>query len=89
MLYLNCITGNVSEKERIQIFQDLKDYCYQDTLAEVKLIEVLYDNMWYLLSEFCVSTTIYIYIRKSGNLPLNNRSNAWLDLTPCFRQVDK
>jgi len=27
--------------------------------------------------------------QKSGNLPLNKRSNAWLALTPCFRQVDK
>jgi hypothetical protein len=41
--YLCCITGNSSEKERIQIFQDLKDYCYQDTLAEVKLLKVLYE----------------------------------------------
>ena len=42
--YLSCITGIVSEKERSQIFQDLKDYCYQDTLAEVMLLKVLYDN---------------------------------------------
>ena len=45
LLYLSCITGNVSENERIQIFQNLKDYCYQDTLAEVKLLKVLYDNV--------------------------------------------
>ena len=42
LLYLSCITGNVSDKERIQIFQDLIDYCYQDTFAEVKLLDVLY-----------------------------------------------
>ncbi len=42
LLYLYCITGNASEKERSQIFQDLKDYCYQDTLAEAKLLDILY-----------------------------------------------
>lgn len=44
LFYLSCITGNVSDKGRIQIFQNLKDYCYQDTLAEVKLLKVLYEN---------------------------------------------
>jgi hypothetical protein len=42
LAYLSCITGNVSEKDRIQIFQGLKDYCFQDTLAEVKLLDILY-----------------------------------------------
>jgi hypothetical protein len=42
VFYLSCITGNASEEEKIQIFQDLKDYCYQDTFAEVKLLDVLY-----------------------------------------------
>jgi hypothetical protein len=45
LLYLSCITENVSEKERIQIFQDLKDYCYQDTIAEVRLLDVLYNSV--------------------------------------------
>ena len=27
--------------------------------------------------------------QKSGNFPLNKRSNAWLDFTPCFLHVDK
>ena len=40
--YLSCITGNVSEEEKIKNFQDLRDYCYQDTLAGVKLLDVLY-----------------------------------------------
>jgi hypothetical protein len=42
-VYLNCITGKVFEEEKIQIIQDLKDYCYQDTLAEAKLLDVLYN----------------------------------------------
>ena len=41
--YLFCITGNASEKDRTQIFQNLKDYCYQDTHAEVVLLKVLYE----------------------------------------------
>jgi hypothetical protein len=41
--YLFCITGDASEKDRTQIFQNLKDYCYQDTLAEVMLLKVLYE----------------------------------------------
>ena len=36
---------------------------------------------------FKVYTTCQV--RKSGNFPSNNNSNAWLDFTPCFRQVDK
>ena len=27
--------------------------------------------------------------QKSGNFPLNKRSNAWLDFTPCFLHVDR
>ena len=26
---------------------------------------------------------------KSGNSPRNNISKAWLELTPCFRQVER
>ena len=44
-IYLNCIAGKVSKKDRTQIYQDLKDYCYQDTFAEVKLLGVLYDSI--------------------------------------------
>jgi hypothetical protein len=39
--YLYCITGQASTEERDKIFDGLKEYCGQDTLAEVKLIEVL------------------------------------------------
>ena len=41
LLYLSCITDSALEQEKIQIFRSLKEYCCQDTLAEVKLLEVL------------------------------------------------
>ena len=41
--YLCCAKGVVDEKTREEIFGDLKVYCHQDTLAEVKLLDVLYD----------------------------------------------
>lgn len=40
--YLKCIKGLVSEAEKQEIFENLRVYCAQDTLAEVKLLEVLY-----------------------------------------------
>ena len=36
--------GLVPEEEKDQIFEDLRQYCKLDTLAEVKLVEVLYNN---------------------------------------------
>ena len=43
MVYLSCIKGQVPEDEKEKIYQDLKVYCRQDTLAETKLLGVLYE----------------------------------------------
>ena len=45
LMYLKCIKDAVSEKEKESIYGDLKVYCAQDTLAEVKLLEVLYRSL--------------------------------------------
>jgi len=42
MMYLNCIQNRVSETEKEFIYNGLRKYCELDTLAEVKLIDVLY-----------------------------------------------
>jgi hypothetical protein len=42
--YNRCIRGLVLEEEKPQIFEDLRKYCKLDTLAEVRLIDVLYQN---------------------------------------------
>lgn len=42
--YLAFMTGKLSAEEEIILFKGLEDYCYQDTLAMVKLIEVLYEK---------------------------------------------
>jgi hypothetical protein len=39
--YLYCITGQATVEERDKIFDDLKKYCGQDTLAEVKILRIL------------------------------------------------
>jgi len=44
ILYFSCIKNLVSEADKNKIYNNLKDYCCQDTLAEVKLIEVLNKN---------------------------------------------
>jgi len=41
-LYLCCKKNIVSENEKSDIFLNLKKYCYQDTYAEVLLIDTLY-----------------------------------------------
>ncbi|CAB5081459.1 hypothetical protein D3OALGA1CA_216 [Olavius algarvensis associated proteobacterium Delta 3] len=40
--YLKCIKGLVPETEKQEIFENLRVYCAQDTLAEVRLLEVMY-----------------------------------------------
>jgi hypothetical protein len=40
--YLSCIKNIVPDEEKQKIFSNLKMYCCRDTLAEVKLLEVLY-----------------------------------------------
>lgn len=42
--YNRWIRGLVPEGEKAQIFEDLREYCKLDTLAEVRLVEVLYNN---------------------------------------------
>ena len=39
-----CIRGLVPEEKKGRIFKDLKEYCKLDTLEEVGLVEVLYNN---------------------------------------------
>ncbi len=41
--YLSCIKDLSSADEKRKIFDDLKIYCSRDTIAEVRLLEVLYD----------------------------------------------
>jgi hypothetical protein len=41
--YLSCINNQVDEEEKEQIYSNLRKYCCQDTLAEVKLLKVLYE----------------------------------------------
>lgn len=42
--YNRKIRGLVPEDEKKQIFEDLREYCKLDTLAEVRLLDVLYNN---------------------------------------------
>ena len=42
LMYLSCIKDSVPAEEKEKIYDDLKAYCCMDTLAEVRLIEVLY-----------------------------------------------
>jgi hypothetical protein len=44
LMYLNCLKGEFSYDTKVKIFKDLRDYCFQDTLAEVMLLNVLYEN---------------------------------------------
>jgi hypothetical protein len=41
--YMKCLKGMVSGDEREKIYRDLRQYCEMDTLAEVRLIEKLYE----------------------------------------------
>lgn len=41
--YLSLAKGMVDEKAKETILNDLRAYCYQDTLAEVRLLEVIYE----------------------------------------------
>ena len=38
-LYLNCLKDVLFEEEQKKIFENLRIYCGQDTLAEVKLLK--------------------------------------------------
>ena len=42
--YLDCLKNEVTDDAKAEIFQHLKEYCFQDTYAEVKLLDVLYDS---------------------------------------------
>jgi hypothetical protein len=41
--YLSLAKGVVDDEKKESIISDLRAYCYQDTLAEVCLLEVLYE----------------------------------------------
>ena len=41
--YLGCIKNQVDDDQKRKIFSNLKKYCCRDTLAEVKLLNVLYN----------------------------------------------
>ena len=41
--YTRCIRNQLPEVEKDKVFNDLREYCKLDTLAEVKLLDVLYD----------------------------------------------
>ena len=40
--YLTCLKGMIGEDQKESIFQNLRDYCKLDTLAEVRLMNVLW-----------------------------------------------
>ncbi len=42
-LYLSCIKGSASDAEKKMIYKNLREYCALDTLAEVRLLDVLYE----------------------------------------------
>jgi hypothetical protein len=42
--YLCCAKNTVESDAKVKIYDDLRKYCYQDTLAEVRLIDVLYSH---------------------------------------------
>lgn len=42
--YLAFLTGTLSDEEEKILFKGLENYCYQDTYAMVKLIDVLYEK---------------------------------------------
>ena len=43
--YFAFLTGTLSDEEEKILFRGLEDYCYQDTYAMVKLIDVLYEKV--------------------------------------------
>jgi hypothetical protein len=45
LMYLKVIKNEVSEEEKEKILRDLREYCKVDTLAEVKLLEILYQTV--------------------------------------------
>ncbi len=45
LMYLSCIKDSIPAAEKEKIYDDLKTYCCMDTIAEVRLIEVLYSHI--------------------------------------------
>ena len=43
MKYLSCVKDEVSDGDKDHIYKELRKYCALDTLAEVRLLEVLYE----------------------------------------------
>jgi len=44
MMYLSCVKNAVSDTHKENIYRSLRKYCKMDTLAEVRLLDVLYKN---------------------------------------------
>ncbi len=42
MKYLSCMQGVESDADKDNIYKQLRKYCALDTLAEVRLLDVLY-----------------------------------------------
>jgi len=42
-MYLNCLRDSVPDSEKAVIYKNLRKYCALDTLAEVRLLDVLYE----------------------------------------------
>jgi hypothetical protein len=42
-MYLNCVKGSVTDAEKETIYKNLLQYCALDTLAEVRLLDILYE----------------------------------------------
>jgi len=41
IMYMHCLKNLVPEEQKRQIYKNLRDYCRLDTLAEIKLVDVL------------------------------------------------
>ncbi|MGV7224248.1 MAG: DUF2779 domain-containing protein, partial [Nitrospinales bacterium] len=44
MMYLSCVKNVASDADKENIYRSLQKYCEMDTLAEVRLLDVLYEH---------------------------------------------
>lgn len=45
MMYLSCVKSVASDADKENIYRSLRKYCKMDTLAEVRLLDVLYEHV--------------------------------------------
>jgi hypothetical protein len=45
MMYLSCVKSVVSDADKENIYRSLRKYCKMDTLAEARLLDVLYEHV--------------------------------------------